>query len=359
MYARCIVEEELQPALVCSNKGEALVLDSKKELEAASVSSEKSEVKDSSKNKEESNEIPHQTVEGVKTVDSEKEVVEAMECDVVENSDCEENEEINEVKVSAASSKAAETFDDVADMENEMQPGDEECEVTSPDVIPSSQTPSFESPFQSLRRVAIPLEAILPSSVETLKNSARTQLEKADFKTEGKEITEVAETQEVGDALEENEVDELSPVKQDELQAKVSPVAGRTRRRLQQKTSVDKTPSREEPGDEPAEQEVSRLMHKDDDSEEAEKSTEPTPTEKPAGRAIAGVARGATLSPVPSAKNKFLRPFAAGGSPCRVTLPGPNSPGVSPTTGILKRWHGSKQAVDSPSPPGKVTFVAE
>lgn len=287
-----------------------------------------------------------------------------MDCDVFEISDCEENDDdVSEVKVIAATTKTAETVEDVADMENEMQPGDDECEVTSPDVIPSSQTPSFESPFQSLRRVTIPLEAILPSSIETLRNkgnSGRKQLEKTEVEINSKEVEEAFETEEGSDALEMNEVDELSPVKEDEPpanKAKVSPVAGRTRRRLQQKTSVDKTSSREEPEDEPAEQEVSKLMHKEKDSEEAEKSTGPTSTEKPAELTLTGVSRDARSSPVLSAKHKFLRPFAAGGSPCRMTLRGTNSPGVSPTTGILKRWSGSKQAVDSPSPPGKVSVV--
>ncbi|KAL9968125.1 hypothetical protein ACROYT_G026458 [Oculina patagonica] len=358
-------EEEKQLPLAPNNKGDEVTLDNKKELESASVSSDlkKSEVKESKENNEESIEITDEKVEEVITVDSEKEVVEVMECDVVEILDCEENDEdISEVKVSAATAETAETVEDVADMENEMQPGDDECEVTSPDVIPSSQTPSFESPFQSLRRVSIPLEAILPSSIDTVSNKAdsgRKQLEKTEV--ESKEVEAVFETQEESDALEMNEVDELSPVKEDELpasKAKVSPVAGRTRRRLQQKTSVDKTPSREEPEDEPAEQEVSRLMHKEKDSEEAEKSTGPTSTEKPAEPTLAGVSRDATSSPILSAKQKFLRPFAAGGSPCRVTLRGTNSPGVSPTTGILKRWSGSKQAVDSPSPPGKVRRVS-
>ena len=353
---------------MCNNKSDEVTLHNEKELEVASVSTnlEKGEVKDSDENEEESSEIVEKTVEGIKTVDSEKEAVEVMECDVVEILDCEENDDdAGEVKVSAASNKTADAVKDVADMESEGQPGDDDCEVTSPDVIPSSQTPSFESPFQSLRRVTIPLVSILPSSVETPRNkgsSSRKQLEKTEAETKSKEVEAVFETQEGNDALEMNEVDEFSPVKQDESPAnksKVSPVAGRTRRRLQQKTSVDKTPSREEPEDEPAEQEVSRLMHKDNDPEEAEKSTAPTSTEKPAELMVAGVSRDATSSPVLSAKHKFLRPFAAGGSPCRVTLRGTNSPGVSPTTGILKRWPGSKQAVDSPSPPGKVTFVVD
>ena len=324
----------------------------KKELEADPVSSgaEKSEVKDSS-------ETTEKTVQEVKTVDTEKEVEEVMVCDAVEISRDENEDDADEEKVNAGD-KTAETVEDVTTIEREMQCGEEECEVTSPDVIPSSQTPSFESPFQSLRRVMIPLEAILPSSVESLINKGnpgRKQLEKTVGESRSKEAEAVLEKK--IDALETNEADEFSPVKQEEAPAtktKVSPIARRTRRRLQRKTKVDKTPSREEPEDEPGEQEVSELMHKEKDLVETGKSNESTVTAKPAELTLAGVNRDVTSSPVLSAKNKFLRPFAAGGSPCRVTLRGRNSPGVSPTTGILKRWPGSKLAVDSPSPPGKV-----
>ena len=332
--------------MVRVNKGDELTLRNKKELEADPVSSgvEESGIKDR-------NETTEKTVEGLKTVDSEKEVEEVMVCDVDEILRGEDDAE--EEKVNAASGKTAETVKDVTTIEREEQCGDDECEVTSPDVIPSSQTPSFESSFQSLRRVMIPLEAILPSSLETLRNkghSGRKQLENTECELRSKEDEAVLETK--MDVLETNKVDELSSVKPEEPPAtkmKVSPIARRTRRRLQRKTNAENTPSREEPEDEPAEQEVSELMHK-----EAEKSSEPTVTVKPAEPTIAGVTRDVTSSPVLSVKNKFLRPFAAGGSPCRVTLRGRNSPGVSPTTGILKRWPGSKQTVDSPSPPGKV-----
>lgn len=346
-----VLEEEKDLTLVCNNKDDELTLKNKK----VSSDVEKSEVKDS-------NEITDKTVKEVKTVDSEKTVEEVIGCEVVEISGGENEDDAEERNVNAASDKTAETVEDVTTIENEMQCGDDECEVTSPDVIPSSQTPSFESPFQSLRRVTIPLEAILPTSLETLRNkgnSGRRQFEKTEGESRSKEAAAALETK--MDSLETNEVDELSPVKQEEppaIKIKVSPVAGRTRRRLQQKTNVDKTPSREEPEDEPGEQEVSGLTHKEKDSEEAEKSNEPTVTMKPTELTLAGVIRDATSSPVLSAKNKFLRPFAAGGSPCRVTLCGRNSPGVSPTTGILKRWPGSKQAVDSPSPPGKVFFCS-
>ena len=341
---------------MCNNKEDEVTLEKTKEVDADSVLSglEKNEIKNSDEIGKEIGEQIEETVEGVKTVNSDMEVVEIMECDVVEILDCGENEDDT-----TASVKTAETVEDVMDVQDEMQSGDDESEVTSPDVIPSSQTPSFESPFQSLRRVMIPLESILPRSLETRRNKGRRrQLEK----TQSKETEAVVETQRAGpsDVMETNESDESSPVKEDEpptTKTKVSPVAGRTRRKLQTKTTVDKTPSREEPEDEPAEQEVSRLMHKEKDSEEPEKeSNAPTTTEKPAELTLAGVVRDATSSPVLSAKNKFLRPFSAGGSPCRVTLRGRNSPGVSPTTGILKRWPGNKQAVDSPSPPGKVTF---
>ena len=300
----------------------------------------------------ESNATTEKVAEEINALDNEKEVEEVMVCDVEILRDGNEDDAEKE-KVKTASDNTAETVEDVTTIEEEMQCGDDECEVTSPDVIPSSQTPSFESPFQSLRRVMIPLEAILPGSLETLRNKGNSGREHVD-KTEGdlksKEDEALLETK--IDVLETNKVDKLSSVKPEEPPAtktKVSPIARRTRGRLQRKTFIDKTPLREEPEDEPAEQEVSELTHK-----EAEKSNEPTLAMKPAEVTIAGITRDATASPVLSAKNKFLRPFAAGGSPCRVTLRGRNSPGVSPTTGILKRWPGSKQAADSPSPPGKV-----
>lgn len=345
-----MLEEEKDLSLVCDNKSDELTSKNKKELEADPVSSgvEKNEVTDS-------NATTEKAAEEVKTLENEKEVEEVMGFDVVEISRDESGDHAEKEKLNAAGDITAETFEDVTTIEKEMQCGDDECEVTSPDVIPSSQTPSFESPFQSLSRVMIPLEAILPISLETQRNqgnSGRKQLGEREEELRSKEDEAVLETK--IDVLETNEVDELSSVKPEEPPAtktKVSPIARRTRGRLQRKTFIDKTPSREEPEDEPAEQEVSELTHK-----ETEKSNEPTRTRKPAEVTIAGITRDATSSPVLSAKNKFLRPFAAGGSPCRVTLRGRNSPGMSPTTGILKRWPGSKQAADSPSPPGKVFF---
>lgn len=356
MLSHCILEEGKDLFPVRGNKDDELTSKNKEVLEADPVSSdvEKSEVKDDNETKE-------KTDREVKTVDSEKEAEEVMVCDVVEISHDENEDDAEEEKMNAASNETAETAEDVTANEKVMQCSDDECEVTSPDVIPSSQTPSFESPFQSLRRVMIPLEAILPSSVETLRNkgnSERKQLEKTEGEPRSQEAEAVLETK--SDALETNEADELSPGKQEEpssIKTLVSPIARRTRRRLQRKS--DKTLSREtktKPEDDTVEQEVSKLTHKEKDLEEAGKLNIPTVTTKPAEVNFAGVTRDATSSPVLSAKNKFLRPFAAGGSPCRVTLRGRNSPGVSPTTGILKRWPGSKQAVDSPSPPGKVCF---
>ena len=357
MLSHCILEEGKDLFPVRGNKGDELTSKNKEVLEADPVSSdvEKSEVKDSNETKEKTEEV--------KTVDSEKEVEEVMVCDVVEISHDENEGDAEEEKMNAASNETAETVEDVTANEKVMQCSDDECEVTSPDVIPSSQTPSFESPFQSLRRVMIPLEAILPSSVETLRNkgnSGRKQLEKTEGEPRSQEAEAVLETK--SDALETNEADELSSGKQEEpssIKTLVSPIARRTRRRLQRKSDIDKTPTRQtktKPEHDHGEQEVSELTHKEKDSEEAGKLNKPTVTTKPAEVNFAGVTRDATSSPVLSAKNKFLRPFAAGGSPCRVTLRGRNSPGRSPTTGILKRWPGSKQAVDSPSPPGKVCF---
>lgn len=345
-----MLEEEKDLSLVPDNKGDELTSKIKKELEADPFSSvvENSEVKDS-------NAATEKAAEEVKTLDNGKEVEEVMGCDIVEISPDENEYDAEKEKINAASDMTAETVEDVTTIEKEMQCGDDECEVTSPDVIPSSQTPSFESPFQSLSRVMVPLEAILPSSLETPRNkgnSGRKQPGEREGEFRSKEDEAVLETK--IDVLETNEVVEMSSVKPEEppaTKSKTSPIARRTRGRLQRKTFIDKTPSREEPEDDPAEQEVSELTHK-----ETEKSNELTLTMKPAEVTMAGVTRDATSSPILSAKNKFLRPFAAGGSPCRVTLRGRNSPGISPTTGILKRWPGSKQAADSPSPPGKVFF---
>ena len=345
-----MLEEEIDLSLVSDNKIDELTSKNEKELEADPVSPgvEKSEVK-------ESNATTEKAAEEVKILDNEKEVEEVMVFDVVEISRDENEDDAEKEKLNAASDRTAETVEDVTTIEKEMLSGDDESEVTSPDVIPSSQTPSFESSFQSLSRVMIPLEVILPSSPETLRNkgnSGRKQLEEWEGELRSEEDKAVLETK--IDVLETNEVDELSSVKPEKPPAtktKVSPIARRTRGRLQRKTFIDKTPSREEPDDESTEQEVSELTHK-----ETEKSNEPALTMKPAEVTIAGITRDATSSPVLSAKNKFLRPFAAGGSPCRVTLRGRNSPGISPTTGILKRWPGSKQGADSPSPPGKVFF---
>ena len=383
-----IVEEEKELNLVCNKKDDELMRQNKEDLEADSVLP-------SDKKIENQNESTLKGNEGVNTKDNDKEVFEIIECDFIEIEDCDENEgqegkvgdkmkegveatdnykevEIVECDVVEISEcvknedekmhdKTEESVKDVADTDDEVISGDDECEVTSPDVIPSSQTPSFESAFQSLRRVTIPLESILPGSLQTLgsnrRNSERNRTDKGEAETKGKEVETVTETQLESNALEENEVEECdSPMKGDELPVKVtkaSPVAGRTRRKLQQKT-----PSREKPQEEPTEQEVSRIMDKEKELKESEKLSDQTPMEKHAEPLIADVTRDATSSPVFNAKNKFLRPFAAGGSPCRITLRGRNSPGVSPTTGILKRWPGNKQGVDSPSPPGKVTYFA-
>ena len=287
-----------------------------------------------------------------KVVESDKGVVEIIQTDFEEQVD-----DVAEAKVSSSSDKTSGTCEDVMDTENEPLTGDDDCEETSPDIIPSSQTPSYESCFQSLRRVTIPLESILPSSLDALKNKGNVK--KSQAETKSKEEEGRGGIQGEVDVLDRNEVDECdSTVKKDEpvpsiSKTTVSPVAGRTRRRLQQKTDGDKTPSRVQAEDEPAEQAISELTHKD---EHLDEMVTETSTEKQTEPALAGISREATSSPVPSVMNKFLRPFAAGGSPCRVTLRGRNSPGVSPTTGILKRWNGNKQTIDSPSPPGKVTF---
>lgn len=238
---------------------------------------------------------------------------------------------------------------------------DSDDEVMSPDVIPSSQTPSFESPFQSLRQITIPPDSILPGLIQTRasiqRNSKREQNNLGN--SDGKNVDTALETQLESDVLKEDKVfDSDSPMKVEEqpiTKTKVSPVAGRTRRKLQRK--IEMTPTLEKPQEEPTEQEINRIMLSGQQLAETEKLDDQTPMEKPAEPFVAGVTRDETSSPVLNAKSKFLRPFAAGGSPCRLNLRGRNSPGVSPTTGILKRYHAIKQGVDSPSPPGKVVII--
>lgn len=242
--------------------------------------------------------------------------------------------------------------EDTIKTSNESQIGEEEeDEVTSPDVIPSSQTSSFDSPFQSLRRVSIPLSSALPDSFDSLtklRSVENLELEKTKLEAT-KSDDSVVETQR---SEEHNEKEKDSVDKVAVSKTMVSPIAGRTRRKLLQKTEVNKTPSVTEPENEPTEQEVSQLTAESGkvQAELAEKSPEKVTEPK-----IAEISRDATSSPVPSMMNKFLRPLSAGGSPCRVTFSGNCSPGVSPTNGILKKkWPGNKPSVDSPSPPNKV-----
>ncbi|XP_022791524.1 telomere-associated protein RIF1-like isoform X3 [Stylophora pistillata] len=282
--------------------------------------------------------------------------VEVEECDffgVVESSQNEDRKLCH---------KAEPTVSDEVDTDDEMISGDGDEEVTSPDVIPSSQTPSFESPFQSLRRITVPLDSILAGSVQTRTNNQRKlKREQNDVEnSDGKDVETVSETQVESDVLDDDKVSSCdSPMKGEKqliIKTKVSPVAGRTRRKLQRK--IEMTHKLEKPQEEPTEQEVSRIMLSSKQLAETGKLSDQTPSEEATEPFVAGVTRDETLSPVFSAKSKFLRPFAAGGSPCRSNLLGRNSPGVSPTTGILKRYHGNKQGVDSPSPPGKVRRVS-
>lgn len=352
------VEEEKILSLECNKATE--VVPKKKDEIKIDIATERNEVAIHDEDDQEISELTGNAGEVVKIVESDKKDVEMME------TNCEEhNSGLTEGKVSTLSDETSRKSDvDVEDEknpENEPLSGDDESEVTSPDVIPSSQTPSYESPFQSLRRVTIPLSSILPSStLDSLKNKGngmKKEVETLQLETtsEGEE-----EAHEESGVMEGNEADECeSLVKRDEpapsvSKTAVSPVAGRTRRKLQQKTETDKIPPQTEAEDEPTEQEVSKLIQNNNNLDKADTKTSP---EKPAEPIVADVLRDATSSPVPSVTNKFLRPFAAGGSPCRVTLRGRNSPGVSPTTGILKRWPGNKQPVDSPSPPGKVNCI--
>ena len=348
------VEEEKILSLEC-NKATEVVPEKKDEIKI-DIATERNEVEIHDEDDQEISELTGNAVEVVKIVESDKEDVEMME------TNCEEhNSSLAEGKVSTLSDETSGKSDVDGEDEKNPESGDDEYEVTSPDVIPSSQTPSYESPFQSLRRVTIPLSSILPSSsLDSLQNKGNGM--KREVETLQPEITSEGEEEAHGESgvMERNEADEYeSLVKRDEpapsfSKTAVSPVAGRTRRKLQQKTQTDKIPSQTEAEDEPTEQEVSKLTQNNNNLDKADTKTSP---EKPAEPTVAGVLRDATSSPVPSVTNKFLRPFAAGGSPCRVSLRGRNSPGVSPTTGILKRWPGNKQPVDSPSPPGKVNCI--
>ena len=299
---------------------------------------------------------PNHEEEGGKIGESDKEVVEIMMADSEEK-----DSGLAGGKVDVLSDKTPGVNEDVTIAESEPLTGDDdECEVTSPDIIPSSQTPSCESSFQSFRRISIPLVSVLPSSLDSLGNKANVvQKDSEDVVAEAdyKEEKWASEMNTEADISERNDNDRCgSPEKTLEADESktakiVSPVAGRTRRKLQQKTEGDKTPLRVKNSAKTVDEEVSAMTHEDKEHDEIilEKSTV-----KSAEPVLAGVSREATSSPIP----KFLRPFAAGGSPCRVNLRGRNSPGVSPTTGILKRWPGNKQAVDSPSPPGKVIFLS-
>ena len=243
-------------------------------------------------------------------------------------------QESSEEKEDGVHGKTAESDSDLLDIESMNVSGDDEGEVTSPDVIPSSQTPSLESPFQSLRRVTIPLKSFLPPSFPLLVN--KEEIEKKEVECEATMIAGVFEVEK------QNKRKLLSANKH-----KVSPVACRTRRKLLQKTSLDRKSSVEQPAVTVSSlsKEEKQVTEKPNDEACAEKAVVPTSTV---------TSRHTTSSPVPSPINKFLRPLAAGGSPSRVAFRGMSSPGVSPSNGILKRWPGVKQSVDSPSPPGKV-----
>ena len=298
---------------------------------------------------------PNHEEEGGKIEESDKEVVEIMMSDSEEK-----DSELAGGKVDVLSDKTPGVNEDVTIAESEPLTGDDECEVTSPDIIPSSQTPSCESSFQSLRRVSIPLVSVLPSSLDSLGNKANVMkkdsedvVAEADYKEEqgASEINTEADISERNDNDRCGSPEKTLEADESKIAKIVSPVAGRTRRKLQQKTDGDKTPLRVKNSAKTVDEEVSAVTSevKEHDEIILEKSTV-----KSAEPVLAGVSREATSSPIP----KFLRPFATGGSPCRVNLRGRNSPGVSPTTGILKRWPGNKQVVDSPSPPGKVIFVS-
>ena len=299
--------------------------------------------------------------------------VKIMETEVEEQSSVLRGRDVSMSSSESSGNSHDRDIEDAINTENEPSTGNEESEAASPDIIPSSQTSSFESPFQCLRQVSVPLSSILPSSFDSLskkENDEKRELEKQLQETKVTSKDKVIETFE--ESSETGVADKCeSQVKKEEpavylSKTIVSPVAGRTRRKLQRKTELEKTLSQTESEDEPTKQEIIQLVPDSDDDSDDNKlltqrlqdfhETQPPlqSPEKAAEAKIAGLSRDATSSPVPSVMNKFLRPLSAGGSPCRVTLRGTHSPGVSPTTGILKRWPGNKQSVDSPSPPNKV-----
>ena len=358
------VEGEKGPPLECNEGNEKLTEKEVMEFEVISVAeTNETEILDQSENEiieqnEHAAEIePNHEEDGGKIAESDKEVVEIMTADSEEK-----DSGLAGGKVDVLSDKTPGGNEDVTIAESEPLTGDDdECEVTSPDIIPSSQTPSCESSFQSLRRVPIPLVSVLPSLLDSLGNKASVMKKDSEdvvAEADDKEEQRASEINTEADISERNDIDRCGSAEktlepdESKIAKIVSPVAGRTRRKLQQKTEGDKTPLRVKNSAKNVDEEVSAMTHKDKEHDEIILETS---TVKSAEPVLAGVSREATSSPIP----KFLRPFAAGGSPCRVnSLRGRNSPGVSPTTGILKRWPGNKQAVDSPSPPGKVIFVS-
>ena len=263
---------------------------------------------------------------------------------------------------------------------NEVTPSKEEQPeaVTSPDVIPCSQTSSsLDSPFQSLRRVSIPLSMVSLSVRKSAGNSNKsveretspeeipdssTESAPAQRTTTDKPSSEntagescIADAESMVSEKDEESLGLGSPGKDEASISRsaapksnpVSPVAGRTRRRVRNKTE-DSTPARKA--------RLSRSKKKA--KAESEDGAREVAMETAAAPLVAlqvGKASEMNCSPVSSPKIKFIRSQAIAATPSHGHLRAVHSPSVSPSGGILKRFP-VKQAVDSPSPPGKVTL---
>ena len=241
-----------------------------------------------------------------------------------------------------------------------QQTASEERDVHSPDIIPSSQTSSSsESSFQFpalRRRVSVPLHEV----------SLKTDLVAKERLCVTEECQQLKEsTLNSQESL--NLQDKGSSNDQKPALDQVSPIAGRTRKKWLGKLDGKKSrPGKSEKGDKSADMKSSHeLLAKEKSSDhlmedeemrevEARSIKEKEHRTLPAKHAVEKAS-----SPVPSSKIKFVRPLLGGGSPVQRRVSHVHSPAASPTTSILKRTaagsHG--QAVDSPSPPGKVNLT--
>lgn len=212
---------------------------------------------------------------------------------------------------------------------------------SSPDVIPSSQTSSSsECSFQlrALRRVSVPLHDV---SLNT-GHAPKENLPQA-----SKELCELEKTSLKHEKSHNDESKGLTA-------QRISPIAGRTRRKSLGKFDDRKTQQEKSAkGNKRAKDNSNQHVEDDEENKELEVFDV---KEKESHRLQGKPSSEVTSSPVPNSKIKFMRPLLGGGSPVQHRISRVHSPVASPTTSILKRTaagsHG--QTVDSPSPPGKV-----